>query len=102
METYYDEALGDNGGKPKHKGTRRDYYWICAIEQTTGTPIVDGPFDTEEEGDRVGYEKLRGEYFEVRAMKTIDRNRATAEWRHERLMRSGKLIEVLKRTKHKI
>lgn len=102
METYYDEALSGNGHKPKYRGARRDYYWICAVEKTTGTPIVDGPYDTEDEAFQVGYTKMRGEQFEVKPIKTIDRNKATADWRHERLMRSGQLIEVLKRTKHKI
>lgn len=80
---------------------RRDYYWLCAVEATTGTPIVDGPYNTPDEARQVGWEKLNQE-FEVLPMKTIDKRSATAEYRHIRLMRFGNLSEVLKRTKHKL
>ena len=79
----------------------RDWYWLCAVERETGTPIVDGPYDTEEEARQVGLQKIR-DNFEVIPMKTIDKNRATAEYRHRRFMTYGDLKQILLRTKHKI
>jgi len=104
METYYDEALSGNGNKPRVKRTRRDYYWICAVEKTTGTPVVDGPYDTEEEAEQTASQstRLSGEQWEILPMRTVDRNRATAEFRHQRVQRFGRLDEALKRTGHKI
>ena len=105
LSTYYDEAVRGNGnGKRRrvHISTKRDWAWLCAVEKTTGTPIVDGPYDTEDEANRIGLEKIQGD-FEVMMWPTVDKNRATAMWRHERLNRGEQIVDIVrKRTKHKI
>ena len=98
----YDEPIGPQPRKkPDNTDTKQPYYWLCAIEKTTGTPIVDGPYNSEEEARNIGFSKIRDDW-EVIPMKTRDRNRATAMFRHMRFMNSGDLLEVLKRTRHKI
>ena len=88
--------------KAKPPGWRnRPWYWLCAVERESGTPIVDGPYDTEEEARRIGLEKIR-DNFEVIALNTIDRAKATAEYRHRRFMTYGDLKQILLRTKHKL
>jgi len=75
-------------------------YWILAVEPKTGRPIVLGHYNTEEEANKVGFQKINGS-FEVIPLKTTDPNRATKILKYRRFHQTSKLEEATKRAKHK-
>ena len=77
------------------------YYWILAVEPTTGRPVVLGPYDTEAAANDMAFSKL-GAAFEVVPLQTRDVRSATKILKHRRFEQSEQLAEVLKRARHKV
>ena len=77
------------------------YYWILAVEPTSGRPVVLGPYGTESEANDMAFSKL-GASFEVVPLQTRDVGLATKILKHRRFEQSEQLAEVLKRARHKI
>lgn len=76
-----------------------DYYYLaCKLD---GRMILLGPYDTSEEAYAVGAKKLSTPY-EVVALKTKDRSKATSIMRHKILNSSSDLGLSLRRMKHRI
>ena len=84
----------------KAENTKVPYYWLLAVHSPSGRHIYMGPYDTEDEANKVGFEKI-GDSFEVLPLKTRDPNRATKILKYKRFHRTAKLEEALKRAKHK-
>lgn len=78
--------------------SQREYYYIFATSQ--GKRVFLGPYNTEEEANRIGFEKLDGN-FECIPLPTRDRSRATGMLKARLLDKSGDLENSLERVKHK-
>ena len=76
------------------------WYWVSAITNVSGKPIILGPFDTEEEANMVGFNKVGGT-FRVVPLSTKDPGRATRILKYMRLNQTANLEEALKRVDHK-
>ena len=92
----------NGNGHRRHTGTRRDYFWVCAIEKVSGRPIIDGPYDTEAEANQFGFARIRDGDFTVYAFNTINKFAARDKFKHKRLEQSGQLADVFKRARYKI
>ena len=93
----------NGNGHRRRRGTQRDYYWICAVEKSSGRPVVDGPYDSETEANQFGFSKnINDGDFEVHAFNTIDRMAARDKYKHIVFERSGNLGFILKRAKYKV
>ena len=77
----------------------REYYWILAVDKTSGRPVVLGYYHSEEEANRVGFEKIDGS-FEVVPLKTTDSAKATKILKYKRFYQTARLEEALKRARH--
>ena len=77
------------------------YYWILAVEPTSGRPIVLGWYSSEAEANDIGFNKCGGS-FEVIPLQTRDVGLATKILKHRRFEQSEQLAEVLKRARHKV
>ena len=77
-----------------HKGI---YYWIVAQHQ--GRTLIIGPKITEEDANRMGFDKLDGN-FDVVALPTRDRGKATSMIKARILDRTGDIDEATKRFRH--
>ena len=88
--------MGDNGHSLSHI-----YQWIQTVDTESGRPVVLGPYNDENEANRVGFEKLGGN-FEVIPLRTRDVGLATRILKHRRFMQTEQLSEALKRARHKI
>lgn len=78
---------------------RQGYYWILATKD--GRTVVLGAYDTEEDANRIGFEKLEGG-FEVVELPTRDIAKATKMLKYRKFDQTSKLEEAIKRAKHKI
>ena len=85
-----------------HSRARRDRYWVCAVENESQRPIVDGPHDTESEAQQWGFAHIRDGNFKVYAFPTTDKFRARDMFRHIRLEETGRLSDMFKRAKYKV
>lgn len=81
---------------------RREYFWLLAVDKASGRPIILGPYDTEEEGNRVGFEKIDSGNFEVIPLNTRNVQRANHILKYRRFDQTAKLEEALKRAKHSV
>ena len=77
------------------------YYWILAVESTTGRPVILGPYGSESDAADEAFGKL-GSAFEVIPLRTRDVGLATKILKHRRFVQSEQLSEVLKRARHKV
>jgi hypothetical protein len=77
----------------------KTYYWVAAVTSLTGQLVVLGPYDTEEEANQVGFEKVGGT-FSVEPLRTKDVGRATRVLKYKRFHQTANLEEALKRAKH--
>ena len=93
MERY--ELTDQNYGIPSIK----QYYWILA--NVNGKTVILGAFNTEEEANRVGFEKIEGN-FEVIPLSTKDTGAASRILKYRKFNQTSQLEEALKRAKHKI
>ena len=78
----------------------RVYYWVLTVHKETGRPIILGAYATEEDANKIGFEKLDGS-FEVIPLDTKDVNKATKMLKYRRFSQTARLEEALKRAKHK-
>ena len=88
--------MGSNG---KYR-TRRDYYWVCAVENVSGRPIVQGPHNTEAEANQYGFAHIQDGDFKVYMFPTINKIAARDYFKNKRLEQTGQLAEVFKRAKY--
>jgi len=77
------------------------YYWILAVEGTTGRPVILGPYSSESEANDMAFNRC-GASFEVIPLQTRDVRSATKILKHRRFEQSEQLAEVLKRARHKV
>ena len=82
--------------------TRREYYWILAVDKPTGRPVILGPFDTQDEANKIGFEKIDSGNFEVVPLNTRDSQKAKDKLKYRRFHQEAKLEEVLKRAKYQV
>lgn len=80
---------------------RQEFYWILATHAKSGRPIILGAYNTEEEANRIGFEKIEGS-FEVVALGTRDINKANKILKYRRFDQTSKLEEAMRRAKHQI
>jgi len=81
---------------------RRNHFWACAIEKITGRPVVLGPYDTEQEANQFGFERIKDGDFTVYEFDTRDKFAARDKFKYKRLEQSGQLSEVFKRAKYRV
>ena len=79
----------------------REYSWLLAIDKVSGRPIILGPFDDDNEANRIGFEKIQGS-FEVHRLKTRNRMMARDLLKYKRFEQTAQLAETLKRAKYKV
>ena len=90
-----------NGNGHKRHRTR-DYYWICAVDRVSGRPVVDGPYNSEQEANQFGFSKnINGGDFEVCRFATINKLNARDKYKHKILERTGDISTVFKRAIYK-
>ena len=77
------------------------YFWLLAREAATGKIIILGPYAQEDEANRVGFEKLAGN-FEVVPLPTRDSGKATKMLKYRRFHQTARLEEAIKRARHKV
>lgn len=75
------------------------YYWLLAVDRVSGRPVILGAFNSEEEANQIGFQKIDGN-FEVVPLRTCDPARATKALKYRRFTQTSKLEEALKRAKH--
>lgn len=83
------------------RGLAREYSWILAVHAETGRPIILGPFEDDNEANRVGFEKVHGT-FEVHRLNTRNRVMARDLLKYKRFEQTEQLEETLKRAKYKV
>lgn len=79
----------------------REYSWILAVDQATGRPIILGPFEDDNEANRIGFEKIQGS-FEVYRLTTRNRIMARDLLKYKRFEQTAQLEQTLKRAKYKV
>ena len=72
-----------------------------AVDQATGRPIILGPFEDDNEANRVGFEKIQGS-FEVYRLTTRNRIMARDLLKYKRFEQTAQLEQTLKRAKYKV
>jgi hypothetical protein len=95
--TYDNIANMDTEGR----APKQEYYWILATDKSSGRPVILGAYRTEEEANRVGFEKIDG-HFEVVPLNTRDISRANKLLKYRRFDQTNRLEEAMKRAKHQI
>ena len=99
-QDYRNPSEDDFGlGRERQRESRVPFYWILAVDKTSQRPVVLGPYNSEEEANRVGFEKIGGS-FEVISLATRDPQRATKILKYKRFHQTARLEEALKRAKH--
>lgn len=76
----------------------RTWFW-CWTENPR--PVLLGPFNTQYEANQCGYRDLQG-VFEVVALPTRDRGRATQMLKYRRLGQTHDIETSLERVRHKL
>ncbi len=79
----------------------KTYYWILATDRESGRAIILGAYDTEDEANRVGFEKI-DDSFEVVPLNTRDSGRATKMLKYRRFDQTAKLEDAIKRARHQV
>jgi len=82
------------------KRVRVPYYWLVTFREN-GQLVVAGCYEDEFEANRVGREKLHGN-FQVFELATADTNRATKILKYKILEQTGNLERALKRASHRL
>jgi len=99
-QDYRNPSEDDFGSeRGRQRESRVPFYWILAVDKTSQRPVVLGPYNSEEEANRVGFEKIGGS-FEVISLATRDPQRATKILKYKRFHQTARLEEALKRAKH--
>ena len=78
------------------------YYWILAVDNSSGRPIILGPYDTEQEANSIGLTKIDSGNFEVVPLNTRNVQKANQVLKYRRFHQTARLEEALKRAKHTI
>jgi hypothetical protein len=86
--------LDESGLFPGH-----EYFWILAVAPVSRRPVILGPYQSEDEANRVGLEKVDGP-FEVVPLSTRDTSKATKILKYRRFHKTAQLDEALKRAHH--
>lgn len=97
---YYEDFTGLDEDEPRQNTKGREFYWLLAVDRPSGRPIILGPYDTESEANRIGFEKIDSGNFEVVPLATHNVQRANQLLKYRRFNQTSKLEEVLKRAKH--
>ena len=95
-----DQPLHRRGESKDGATTRHEYYWILAKDNTTGRPIILGAYNTEEEANQIGFQKIRSGNFEVVPLRTRDVGRANHMLKYRNFHNMERLEEITKRAKH--
>jgi hypothetical protein len=82
--------------------SRKDYYWVCAVEKTTGGPVVQGPHASEMDANQWGFANIRDGDFTVYKFDTINRIAARDKFKNIRLEQTKQLETVFKRAKYPV
>lgn len=77
------------------------YFWLLALDTASGKTIIMGPYMSEDDANRVGFEKLAG-HFEVVPLPTRDSAKATKMLKYRRFQQTAQLEEAIRRAKHQI
>lgn len=91
----------------RNNGHRRvrsqaNYWWVCAVEKTTGRPLVHGTHNTDTDARQWGFEHIKDGDFEVFAFPTVNRISARDYFKSIILERTNTLSSVFKRAKYPI
>ena len=89
-------------GNGHRRHSKRDWYWVCAVEKVSGRPVVQGPHDTDAEANQWGFEKIKDGDFTVYPFPTINKIAARDFYKNKRLEQSGQLADVFKRARYKV
>lgn len=90
-----------NSNRHRRVRTQRDYWWVCAIEKTTGRPIVHGTHLTDTDARQWGFEHIRND-FEVLPFPTVNKIAARDFYKARILERTNTLSSVFKRAKYPV
>lgn len=88
--------FGSNGHRRRPR-TQRDYYWVCAIEKSSGRPVVQGPHNTDMEARQWGFEHIQDGDFEVYPFPTINKIAARDFYKNIMLEKSKNLSSIFTR-----
>lgn len=76
------------------------YYWIQAIDPHDGRMLILGAYESEDQANQIGFEKIKG-VFEVVPLNTKDGAKATQLLKHRRLVLTSRLDDATKMARHK-
>lgn len=93
-------ALKSPGSYAMGRGGQVDYYYIACKQD--GHMVLLGAYESEAEAYEVAMKKLKNTPYEVVALKTKDRRKATSIMRHRILNSSSDLGLSLRRMKHRV
>ena len=99
-EENFDQPLHRRGESKGGLRTRHEYYWILARDPTTSGPIILGAYNTMEEANQVGFQKIHSGQFEVIPLLTRDADRANHMLKYRNFHKLERLEEIVKRAKH--
>jgi hypothetical protein len=80
---------------------RCNYYWACAVENTTGRPVVFGPHNTDVEAQEVAMRHNGQGEFAVYCFPTINKFAARDMFRKKLEEQGTQLVDLFKRAKYK-
>jgi len=81
---------------------QRELYWICAVEKTSGRPLVHGPHQTDTDARQWGFEHIKDGDFEVFHFPTVNKIAARDYFKSIILERTNTLSSVFKRAKYPV
>lgn len=77
------------------------YWFISVVEPVNGRLVVLGEYPSREDATNIAYSKLAGQ-FEVFAMPTKDRGKATQHAKYVMFHRTANLEQSIRRAKHRV
>ena len=94
--------MNRNNGRRERRRTRRDWFWACAREYTTGRPVVFGPHSTEVEAEQVAIRHLGEGEFVVYAFPTVNKIAARDMFKKKLEEQGSSLTDLFKRARYKL
>jgi hypothetical protein len=78
-----------------------NYYWACAVESTSGRPMVFGPHSTDVDAREVALRHSGEGEFEIYRFPTINKFAARDMYRKKLEEQGTRLVDLFKRAKYK-
>jgi hypothetical protein len=85
--------------EPERRSKSGIYWWVTAVRED-GRPVLLGAYNSEEEAETIGYNRLQDYDYKVIQLPTRDRGTASSMIKGKRFHDGASLNNSLKRTVH--